>query len=371
MRIALVTPLYAPFAGGVEQHVAMLAREMASRGHTVEILTTDPVGKLPAYEAGEQISIRRFRSYGRGAFRFAPRLSRWLARGASRYDVLHAHSYHQPLIVQAALVARRTPLVLTAHYHGVGHTPMARMMHWPYRPLGRWALHQARRIVCVSDVERTRLVRDFGQLPIVSIPNGVDVDALLATPAEHGQPVATRVLTVGRLEPYKQPMRILQCVPYLPSSCTVSFVGDGALRASLAHTAEQLGVADRVQVHGRLVDDAVRREYRSADVFVTLSLQEAFGLTLLEATVAGASVVASAIAPHQEVARFVPPGRIAFVPPDVSPADLASAIVAAAARGRLQADSSWQVPTWDTVARQTLDVYADCADVGIPEMAVR
>ena len=355
MRIALITPLFSPFAGGVEQHVAMLAREMLRRGHGVDILTTDPNGTLPAHSEEGRLSIRRFRSFGHSAYRLAPGLGRWLRRNRGRYDVLHAHSYHQLVILQAALAAGGRPLVLTTHYHAVGHTPLAHALHRPYRPFGRWALRRARRIISVSDVERHRLVRDFGQLPIVSIPNGVDMATLLATPSSRD--INTRVLHVGRLEPYKQPMRLLEAVPCLPDSYSLAFVGDGILRVALQSRAAQLGVTDRVHVRGRLSDAAVRQAFRSSDVFVTLSLHESFGLTLLEAAVSGAAVVASNIDPHQEVAQFVPAGRISFVSPSSEPAQLAQAIISARKRGRMQADPGWPVPTWDSVAERTLDVY--------------
>jgi glycosyltransferase involved in cell wall biosynthesis len=363
MRIALISPLYAPFAGGVEQHVAMLAREMLRLGHEVEVLTTDPTGRLPAHDTHAQVSVKRFRSYGHGAFHFAPGLGGWLRRASGGYDVLHAHSYHQPLIVQAALCADAVPLVLTTHYHGVGHTRLAQAMHGPYRPLGRWALRRARYIVSVSDVERGRLTRDFGKLPIVSIPNGVDVAALLGTPRSGAQDTRTHVLSVGRLEPYKQPMRLLEAAPHLPEPYAISFVGEGTLRSSLCARADQLGVASRVRVRGRVPDDDVRRAYRSADVFVTLSLQESFGLTLLEAAVSGAAVVASDIAPHREVARFVPPGRIDFVPAASTPRGVAAAIVAAREHGRAEAQADWPVPTWKSVAELTLGVYTHCARI--------
>jgi glycosyltransferase involved in cell wall biosynthesis len=361
MQIALISPLFAPFAGGVEQHVAMLAQEMLRHGHRVEVVTTDPRGKLPRREERNGLSIRRFRSYGRGAFYFAPGLGPWLRRNHARFDVLHAHSYHQPVIVQAALAAERRQLVLTTHYHAVGHTRLAQAMHRPYRLIGRWALHRASRVISVSDVERTRLMRDFGQLPIVSIPNGVDVASLLATPRPRTPEATTQVLSAGRLEPYKQPVRLLEAVPYLPESYSVAFVGDGTLRSALCQRAEQLSIGRRVDVRGRVSDAAVRQAFRGADVFVTLSMQESFGLALLEAAVAGAAVVASDIAPHQEVAQFVPAGRVDFVSAAVSPAEVAESIIRARRRGRLEAQAHWPVPSWQFVAEQTVQVYLACA----------
>jgi glycosyltransferase involved in cell wall biosynthesis len=104
----------------------------------------------------------------------------------------------------------------------------------------------------------------------------------------------------------------------------------------------------------------VRQAFRASDVFVTLSLHESFGLTLLEAAVSGAAVVASDIGPHQEVAQFVPADRISFVSASGEPADLAQAIVSARQRGRMQAQPTWPVPTWESVTRQTLAVYGTC-----------
>jgi glycosyltransferase involved in cell wall biosynthesis len=360
LRVAHLTSKYVPFAGGVEQHVQMLARGMVARGHHVDVLTSDADGRLPPSQELDGARVRRFRAYGASAYRLAPGLSAWLWRNSSGYDVLHAHSYHQPLIAQAALAARGTRLVLTPHYHGVGHTTVARALHYPWRPLGAWALRRAHRVVCVSEAERTRLERDFGTLPYVCIPNGVDVEALLSERAPAESSTHVRVLSVGRLEPYKQPLRLLEAVPALPDTYEVAYVGAGSLRPTLERRARDLGVDDRVRILGKVTDRALRSAYRSADVFVSLSLHEAFGMALLEAAVAGSVVVASDIPPHREVAQFIPVDRIEFVAADSTPGYVAQTIVRASARRRLQAQPSWPVPTWDHVAERTLDVYRDC-----------
>ena len=49
-------------------------------------------------------------------------------------------------------------------------------------------------------------------------------------------------------------------------------------------------------------DDVLRRWQRTADVVVSLSTRESFGLSLAEGIAAGAAIVASEIPAHREMA---------------------------------------------------------------------
>jgi glycosyltransferase involved in cell wall biosynthesis len=114
---------------------------------------------------------------------------------------------------------------------------------------------------------------------------------------------------------------------------------------------------------GTLPHDQLLERFRSADVFVSLSTHEAFGLTLLEGSVAGAGVVATDLDPHREVAGLLPAGAVRLIPTSSSPAEVAGAIMAALAdRARLDAGdgadpTAWSVPSWDSMAARVLDVY--------------
>ena len=60
LRVALVAHRFPPAVGGVERHVAELARGFVRRGMRVEVVTCDPTGKLPAEACEEGITIHRF-----------------------------------------------------------------------------------------------------------------------------------------------------------------------------------------------------------------------------------------------------------------------------------------------------------------------
>ena len=364
--VGLVAPRYAPAIGGVERHVEELAHGLLRRGVPVEVITTDPTGRLAPLETVDGVTVRRFRTIANdGVFFLSPGLGRWLLANAGRYGLIHGHSYHTPLSLAAAIAARRrrVPFVLTPHYHGTGHTRFRAALHGPYRVLGARVVHAARRVICVSSSEQALIERDFGpSTPTAVIHNGVDVGELLAVP-RRTDGTGTGVLSVGRVEAYKRLDLLARSVPFLPPEARVVVVGDGPAREQLEELVRTLGVEDRMTLSGVLAHDQLLERFRSADVFVSLSTAEAFGLTLLEGSVAGAGVVATDIPAHREVAGLLPAGTIRLVPVDAGPAEVAAAIGAAlVARRELDADgggdpTTWAVPSWDGMAGMVLDVY--------------
>jgi glycosyltransferase involved in cell wall biosynthesis len=366
--IALVAPRYAPAIGGLERHVEVLARGLVARGFGVEVITTDPSGRLEREQELDGVLVRRFRTLANdGIYFVAPGLGRWLRRNSGRFDLLHAHSYHTPLALQAALNCRRsgTPLLLTPHYHGTGHSPLRRALHLPYRAAGGWALRQARRVLCVSQTERALIERHFGaNLACVVAPNGVQLGELLAA-EQHPTPEGrVQLLAVGRLESYKQTDRLARALAHLPADYQATVIGDGPLRPRLARLRERLYLYDRLRLLSHVPHSELLARYRSADVFVSLSRHEAFGLTLLEAAVAGAAVVASDIPAHREVAGYLPADRVTFVRPGCSAAELARALQRATVAGRAADTWRWQLPSWEGMVERVAACYWEVLDEG-------
>jgi 1,2-diacylglycerol 3-alpha-glucosyltransferase len=363
MRIALITPRYAPAIGGVERVAEMQALELHRRGLQLEVITTDPTRRLPHLEQRAGVLVRRFPTVaGDDVYFLAPALGAWLSRHAREFDVLHAHSYHTPLALQTALAARaaKRPLIVTPHYHGTGHSAVRRWLHRPYRPLGRWLLRQARRVLCVSGVEELLLREHFGEsLRTTVVPNGIDVDELSpARRAPRSQPDrGVRVLFVGRLDAYKVSRRLIDAVPYLPSGSRLTLIGDGPLRMDLTHAAETLGIRSRVDVEGWLSRAELIDRYAAAHVFVSLSLHESFGLAVLEAGAAGLPLAVSDIPAHREIADYLGPGRARFIDPGANARTIADAVFGAASLGRAENVGGWPLPTWSKHVDAMLDAY--------------
>jgi glycosyltransferase involved in cell wall biosynthesis len=97
--------------------------------------------------------------------------------------------------------------------------------------------------------------------------------------------------------------------------------------------------------------------YRAADLFITLSREEAFGMTVLEAASAGAPVLASDIPAHREVRGYAADLRIALVSPDSTDQQLAEAVTAALALGRSTDQTGWRLPSWSDMVEAVGSVY--------------
>ncbi len=392
--IAIVSPQYPPAIGGVERHVERLAEGLARRGLPVEVLATDPTGRLPRTELRNGVVVRRFPTlFGDTTYFMSPRLVRWLWRAAARYRLVHGHNY-QTLVPLASRLGSRhggVPLVLTPHYHGTGHTTFRTLLHVPYRPVGRRILRAADAVLANSEAERALIAQDFGGLAATVIPPGIDLpqdaggaergDADRRVAGEAGgtargepgtssagsvdvdllgllrEPSEVTLLSVGRLAGYKQVDHIVSALPFLPPEHRLTVIGEGPDAPVIARTADRLGVAERVRLRGQVSADELRAWYAAADVYVTLSREEAFGLTVLEAAAAGAPVLASDIPSHREVRGYAEHGRVRLVDPGATGEALAIAIEEARAAGRSTDRSGWHLPTWGGLVDGVLAAY--------------
>jgi glycosyltransferase involved in cell wall biosynthesis len=357
-----VTPSYPPFIGGIERHVEELAHGLVERGVRVDVITTTPFEHHHP-DTWQGVIVHRFRRIGGQAlFCAAPDLVRWMRLNARRWSVIHAHSYHTPVALQAALVSRLSgiPLVLTPHYHGTGHSRLRRALHTPYRMPGHWLMHHAQRVICMSRVERELIRRHFG--PAVAtqvVPNGVDVaDILAARPLRPVvEPGRHLVLSAGRLETYKRVDCLVECMAFLPSEYHLVIAGTGPEQTRLAERAAALGVGARVSLVGGVSRAELLALYHRAETFVTLSHHEAFGMVLLEAAVAGCGVIASDIPAHRDTAGYLPEGRVTFVDRDSSPRELARAIAQGKRPMAASGVDSWPIPTWAEAVDGALACY--------------
>jgi len=131
--------------------------------------------------------------------------------------------------------------------------------------------------------------------------------------------------------------------------------------ASLRSLTAELGIAGDVVFVGGIPLEQTVDFYRAADVFVYPSLNETFGLPILEAMACGCPVVTSNTSAMPETA-----GQAAVLSDPKDPASIARAIVEAAGpdRNRLRDLGLARAAqfTWGATAAGTLDVYREAAE---------
>jgi glycosyltransferase involved in cell wall biosynthesis len=246
---------------------------------------------------------------------------------ANRPSVIHAY-WLIPQGIVAVLVGRLLgiPTVVT----GLGGD-VSGLRGWPWSAIRRAVISRTEASTVVSEDLRRRLggVASKSGPPTV-IPMGVDI-AQLGSTAE--RPSDKSILFVGRLAEKKGLEYLLRALPDVLSrvpGATLTVVGDGPLRPDMEGLAGELGVRDSVRFAGGQPHSSLQEFYSSHRIFAMPSVvarsgdTEGMPVALLEAMVAGCSVVATSVGGIPEV---VIPGRTGLLVEPRSPDALADAIV--------------------------------------------
>lgn len=192
------------------------------------------------------------------------------------------------------------------------------------------SIHQPDRCLCVSDIWQRALVKDYG-IQAHRVINGVS-NRFSAQP-DGSETVLVRAygiqngpvyLTVGGIEPRKNSINLLKAfhqVQQQQPQAQLVIVGGATLfdyqayRQEFMELVEIYDLADSLVLPGVVPDADLPPLYRLADVFVFPSVQEGWGLVVLEAIASGLPVVTSNQAPFTEFlsqteAMLVEPGDI-------------------------------------------------------------
>jgi hypothetical protein len=165
-----------------------------------------------------------------------------------------------------------------------------------------------------------------GQL--VEVPLGIDTESLVPLDKRHCRLVLNLpvdkivLLSLGRFSYFDkmdlQPLIV--AMNYLPAdvreSAYLVLAGSDPYGQAdgVAHFADQMGLAGRVRVCRGFPDELKAVYYGASDIFVSLSdsVQESFGLTIVEAMSCGLPVVAAAWDGYRDIVRE---GRSGFLVP--------------------------------------------------------
>ena len=306
--------------GGIEHHVEQIGQRLAARGHKVTVYCRSSYGEVPAspylgmeLRAASTWSTKHLDAIVHSGVSTAMAM-------AARSDIVHYHALGPGLLAPAPRYLSQASVVLTVHgldhlrgKWGPGAQTVLGSAHW-------MSGHVPHQVVVVSRALREHYQREFG-IDSTYIPNGVApprelaprliVEKLGLVPGEYA-------LFVGRLVPEKAPDLLLRAFRRVAGDRRLVIVGDSSFSERYADSIRTLAAADpRVQLTGFVFGDLLSELYRHAAVFVQPSHLEGLPLTLLEAASYGVPVIASDIAPHQEVlGPRSSPGRRLFADGD-------------------------------------------------------
>ena len=164
---------------------------------------------------------------------------------------------------------------------------------WPQRLL----LNGADGVVTVSETTRSLIIEHhLTRRPITVVPNAAD--SVRGIPSHRSIPETTRLIYMGSFMPYKNLDTLVLALADLPDYDLhlLSRVSETE-RVRLARLAPQA----RLVFHDGVTDEEYHLLVRSATALVTASLDEGFGIPLVEAMSLGIPVVVSDIPIFREI----------------------------------------------------------------------
>ncbi|HRI02185.1 MAG TPA: glycosyltransferase family 4 protein [Pyrinomonadaceae bacterium] len=283
--------------GGGERHLVDLCRELTARGHDVYVAlrpSNEWQGRLDFLPAENILYVSIRNSFGMFSTK---KIVRFIDR--HNIDLIHAHVARDYLAAGvAARSAKDVRLVLTRH------------VMFPMKSFHRFALRNVDAAIAVSSAVGDQLMRIFPKEKIHLIPNGIDLSSGAGSDNDkltsefrslHSIPAdAPLIVTLGELKVLKGQRDFVlaanEVVKQHPDARFVIAGKDNSIdqkfRRELKRLVRVLGMESNFLWLDWL--DDVRPLLAAADIFVSPSHSESFGLAILDAMAAGCPVIATA-----------------------------------------------------------------------------
>jgi glycosyltransferase involved in cell wall biosynthesis len=280
-----------PAAGGAERYAWELARRFAAEGAQVTYVTA----RAPGQAGADRVEGVQFRRLG-GRFTVYPLVLAWMLLRRRRFDAVIDCQNGIPFFTPWVL-RRRTPVfcsIFHVHDEQFGLYFPA-WLAWIGRilegPVARWSY---RRHACTS-ISLTTVTALRERLawtgPVYVVPVGVPIPPAFDRPAEP----TLELVCVSRLVPHKRVERILELADALRGrwpGLRVHIVGDGPAAGPLAAELADRNLGDVVTLHGFVPEEAKEALLARADLHLSASHGEGWGLCVAEAAAFGVPTVA-------------------------------------------------------------------------------
>lgn len=311
-----------PTVGGSGVVATEIAIQLARAGHEVHLLSYDRPARLRhsvpgVHFHGVQVSAYPLFRYPPYDLALATRMLE--VQEEAGVDLFHVH-YAIPHAISAFLADAMgsRPLRWITTLHGTDITVVGADRAYT-RPT-KFAIERSHAVTAVSSflAEETRSTFDCAA-PIDVIPNFVDTGRF--RPGDEGRfwertDQERRIVHASNLRPVKRVADVVRAFAKVTARvpARLTLLGDGPDREHALAVAADLGVLDRVEASGVREETELARAFANADLFLSASETESFGLSMLEAMSCGVPCVSTDVGGVSEVfgetGRLVPLGDV-------------------------------------------------------------
>jgi 1,2-diacylglycerol 3-alpha-glucosyltransferase len=304
MRIGMMTDMYKPYISGVITYISLNKKYLEKQGHEVFVFTFGN-GRFPEDEPNvirsPGLPIKRGEIYMNG---FYTPSSNKLLRSM---DILHVnHPFFSGFVAISSNQAESQPIVFTNHtrYDTYSRIYLKGFFYViGINFLKNYFSHFYQRMdaVIIPSKSMEEVIWQFQPLlALYTVPHGMELDPFYRTGiardrAEFGfHPDDILFIYVGRLWPEKNLPFLLESFAQIcqkHDNIRLLVVGDGPDRRKLIHQVTEAGIDTKVHFTGAIDHSQLPQYYQAADIFITPSITETFGLTVIEAMASGLPVI--------------------------------------------------------------------------------
>jgi glycosyltransferase involved in cell wall biosynthesis len=167
---------------------------------------------------------------------------------------------------------------------------------WAYQ---RRDIAKASLIHATAEQEAENIQRLGVVVPIVIIPNGIDIPDALTRPLR-GERAEKTALFLGRLSPKKGLVMLLrawQQTDHRGWRLIIAGPDEDGYQATIEKLVRELGLQDKVSLIGPVYGDQKKSAFENADLFILPTLSENFGIVVAEALANAVPVITTDAAP--------------------------------------------------------------------------
>lgn len=316
-RLLVLSPLYPPHTGGLENHAEQFNKHLAAAGHHITTWTPQLTPTAALHEQPHpNLEIIRFPSWEIIANYPLPKFWQptfwqqfWKIKNIPT-DVVISRTRFFITSPLAWLLARwkRVPWLHIEHGSGFValNNPLTNTVARLFdESLGRLIFKQADGVVANSRASAQFVQRLAPSRTAEVIYRGVEENELTAIPPD--QTVRTKhpnkilIAYVGRLIDGKGVGDLLQAVAELPAATHVLVIGTGPQESALRHLAAQLKLTARITFYGDTPWPKAIALMKASDIIVNPSYTEGLPTAVIEAALCQRAIVATNVGGTPEI----------------------------------------------------------------------
>jgi len=370
MKLLLINYMETTAPGGINKVVFEIARWLSKWGHEVVVFNPAWEDNLQMREEKiEGFKLIRGYKYGESLYGLSIKNVEVIREIIRKFnpDVIHIHGYHTLFSPEAIWAIRRIdkkiPIVFSPHYGPYGHNTLAgRKVSWDiYNKLvGEKIFKKVDSIIVASNFEKLHLLKAVSNVnpqKVIVIPHGVDLMDLSNKRRDNTGEI--HLLFAGYLLKLKGVQYIIQALAELVYTFNIkniklTIVGDGPYKANLKTLAKKLKVEDYIVWKPFLNHSKLLTEIKKADIFLLLSENENYGITVAEALALGTPVI---VTKRTALKEFLSEPGCFGVDYPPNPKEVAELILKIVNSDVKVGPFSKKIRTWEEVVRDYEKIY--------------